>query len=571
MTNELLLNVEEKMQYNCMIFTPKAYKDYLTISLNDKEFISSISSISLTNKLNDIEEIEKNLGIDLSYGKEFLKGLINEQSSIDILDSFEQQISNLYQTFRNDRSGEAFDKTRIEVEGIEDSLLDLKEEAKSEEAKGKISLLEEKIANIKKELNTILQTFMTDERYEYLINNLFDQNRIWQGKYGNYNFNPFLNKNKGIEDSSITYKEFIKCSYLPKIKYEPLSNRVFSPLVMDGSLYISKDAKSITCIDSNKQEEYTIKLDEEIMESGAIMYLKGEHFIIVPCKNYVYVLNKKGIAYKMPYNFSITDGLIIKSITVFNNLAYINISNYIDNTSIVFVLSFDFYRKEFTSRPAIYFKDRILSNIFILHDYEKEEFFSGYILNNQELCIADMNSLDKISSFKLDMLPIDDGFKMEKNNQVFEFKYYRPITVFEDKIYYTSLAKNNELYLCIINPFKEEESKILLPKYQKQNKNGIIPSFTNLCISLNKAYLCGNIDSEICEINLTTKNPIINQIPISKPRVNDFSIGYANALYTINEGNNPKRYNRFTLLGLWLGHFIVKESKEDGYILYLEA
>ena len=51
--NKILLNVDEKIAYNCLIFTKSAYRSYLEIKLNDKAFLESISNDSYQNQLSD--------------------------------------------------------------------------------------------------------------------------------------------------------------------------------------------------------------------------------------------------------------------------------------------------------------------------------------------------------------------------------------------------------------------------------------------------------------------------------------------------------------------------------------
>ena len=70
--NKILLNVDEKIAYNCLIFTKSAYRSYLEIKLNDKAFLESISNDSYQNQLSDLEWIEKEFSISLENGKNYL-------------------------------------------------------------------------------------------------------------------------------------------------------------------------------------------------------------------------------------------------------------------------------------------------------------------------------------------------------------------------------------------------------------------------------------------------------------------------------------------------------------------
>lgn len=572
MESQILLNVEEKMQYNCIIFTKKAYKDYLEINLNNQEFLKDISDISPKLKLSELEEIESMFSIKLEKGKDYLLKVIEEQSNKDSLKEYEGEISLLYQSFRSDRNGENFDKIRRELEKIEDNVLEIKNENLSDELLSITTRIQNTIHNFKNELSTILDTFMTDEKFEDTMNKLFTQNRIWQNKYGNYNFNPYIDKTKGQDEVNIEYVPLVKCSFLPKVKYEPTFNRYFAPLVMGEYLYISLDARSISCLNSKKEEEYRIELNDDIMASGAIMFLKGDYYLLIPCKDKLKVINDDEIIYELDYKFNLGDNFQVKSITVFNNMAYINIANYDNNTSIVFILSFDFYRKQFVSKPAIIFKSRIMSNIYVIHDYDTDNYYASYILENQMLVIADMNSLDQTKAFKVDIMPIDREYKREFNGLTIPYKYYHPIAVYEDKIYYTGYTKSNELCLAIVNPFKEEESKIILPRYQKQSLGDMIPAFTNIAVSLEKAYVSGYFDGKVCEISLGSKSLSYKEKDVSKPSYNDFLIAYNDGAFVIDEGFvKEKKYTKCILSSVWLGHLIIRDISKDGYQLYIEA
>lgn len=570
--NQILNNVDERIAYNCLIFSKGQYVDYLELMLNDISFLESISFQTPNIELMELEEIEKKFSISLEDGKEYLKKRIRELSNKDKLLEFEQRLNELHIQFKNDRSGESFSDFQRKLEDINDGILEINKSELPDELLQKLHKIENSIKSYKEELKTILDTFVKDERYEVLVDNLFDTNRLWQSPYGNYNFNPCFKKEKAQKDYEIEYMRFETCKYLPWIKYQTIGTKIFSPLVFKDLLFISKDGVSISTFNSQKEEISRISTKSDIVSSAAVMFFKDNYYLIVPCRDSINIVSQSEVIYEVPYGFSIENGYMVKDITVFNNVAYVLVADYNKNKSIVYVIHYDFYNKEFRFKQRKEFTPRIDSNIFIIHDYDKECFYAGYILEDYSLQLVDLDSFDIISKAKVSILPIDTGFELTIQGQLKEGKYSYPIVVRDSILYYLGYARNNDLILYIFNPLTEEEEKIVLPKYHKtlENGKGFVQSFTNLVVSEDKIYVSGIIDKEILEISLNSKRTQVKKaISAHKPTNN--IIAYANGAYCLDEGAKATlEHISDSIVCVWNGHIIIRRPEKDDYVLYIE-
>lgn len=566
--NQILINVDEKILYDALIFNKSSYIDYLKIMLNDSTFLNDISNESAFLKLKHLKEIEDEFKIELNAGKEYLSLLIEKQDVKEKLSCLDDEIETLYYEFRSDRSGEKFNDISNQLEALSDRLNQIESNTLDNESISKYHLLCDRVNTFKQELTTILDTFITDDRYESIVKNLFENGRLWQNPYGTYNNNPFINKEKEKEDSNIEYEFLVKCSYLPKLKYQTPQTKIFNPLVFQEYLFISKDAKSITCI-NNKEVLFTIPLKDEIVASGAIMFFKNIYYLVIPCRYSIKILNQNGIIKEIPYE-KVVDGIIVKGITVFNNVCYVLTTSYLENKSKVYLIKYDFYKKEFTYRNPLIFETTILSNVFIVNNYQDNKFYAGYIDSDLKLSLADLDSLDSVLSYRISLAPIDMGFSINVNSNLIECKYYYPISVNDGIIYYLAYSKNDELFLCIVDPITQKEDKILLPRYAKKlsNNGGFMQTFTNIVIKNDKVYLCGISDHELCEISLF-KNTLKTK-PISPKRKNSLLVAYQNNCYLIDEKDNPSQYGDYTIVGVWNNKIITKEALKDEYNIFVE-
>ena len=570
--NQILNNVDEKIAYNCLIFSKRQYIDYLELMLNDIAYLESISFQNPDSELLELEEIEASFSISLEKGKEYIQKKIRELSNKDKLDNFEQRLNELHIQFKNDRSGESFSDFQRKLDDINDGILEINKDDLPDELLQKLHKIENSIKSYKEELKTILDTFVKDERYEVIVDNLFDTNRLWQSPYGNYNFNPFFKKEKEIKDSDIEYIPFESCKYLPKLQYQTPFSKFFAPLVFKDLLFISKDAVSISIINSQHEEISRISTKSDILASGAIMFFKENYYLIVPCRNSINIISSSEVIYEVPYGFSIENGYMVKDITVFNNVAYVLVSDFLKNRSIVYVIHYDFYNKEFKYRQRKEFEPRILSNIFIIHDYDNECFHAGYILEDNSLQLVDLDSFDVVSKMKVSILPIDMGYELTIKGIKLEFKYSYPIVVRDSNLYYLGYAKNNDFLLYKFNPLDQEEEKLVLPPYHRlaPNDKGFMQSFTNLVVTDEKAYLSGIFDKEILEISLNNKKLQMRK-ETSEHKGYNYLIAYSNGAYCINEGERePLEYSIDSIVAVWNGHIITRRPEKDGYILLIE-
>ena len=570
--NKILLNVDEKIAYNCLIFTKSAYRSYLEIKLNDKAFLESISNDSYQNQLSDLEWIEKEFSISLENGKNYLNKLIQEQGNKEKLEEYENTIEALNSEFHNERSGDKIKSINDKIDGIYDDVISIDKEGLSDELYQKLSGIINRCKTIKDELKAFLDTFVSDDEYEKMVKNRFNKSRLWQNTYGNYSFNPYLNSENGKEDENIQYVELTECAYLPRQKYQNPLSKIFVPLSFGEFLFFSKDAKSITCINSKKEVVFTHSMNDYIVSSGSIMFFKDEYYLIIPCKNSVKIVSEKGVIESFSYGYSIDDTMIVKSITIFNHMAYILIDDIINNQTLVDFIQYDFYQKQFKNTKQLRIKSRILSNIFIMKDEEKDHHCAGYIDSNKKVHVVDLESFDSLSSFDVDITPIDGICSLIIQGRLFEFMYNYPVISKEGYLYYLGYSKKDELFLNIINPFNEaDKTQILMPVYQrKANRYGFLQSFTNIAVSRDKVFVSGIQDMEICEISLDDKMKQVRR-SIKEHRSYNFLIAYDDYRYVMNRsvGDGLSPNNASAIVSIWNGHLICREPRKESYILYI--
>ena len=567
--NKILLNVDEKIAYNCLIFTKSAYSSYLEIKLNDKAFLESISNDSYQNQLSDLEMVEKEFSISLENGKNYLNKLIQEQGNKEKLEEYENTIEALNSEFHNERSGDKIKSINDKIEGIYDDVISIDKEGLSDELYQKLSGIINRCKTIKDELKGFLDNYVSDEQYEKNALGLFNSSRLWQSAYGNYNYNPYLKTKKDKEDKDIKYEKLVDCKALIEQKYQNPLFRVFVPLSFLEYLFISKDGRSITCLDREKKEVFTCSMEDDIIASGAIMFFKEKYYLIIPCKNSIKIIGREGIIKSFPYNFPIQN-MLVKSITVYNQSAYILIDDIDNNQTIVDFIRYDFYTKEFKNTKQLRMRERVLSNIFIIKDFDKEQTCAGYIEENHELHIVDLDSFDPILEFDVEYAPIDGYCSILAPDRKIEFMYNYPIISFDGCLYYLGYSKRDELFLEIVTPFGgKKESSYVMPKYQvRSNDKGFMLAFTNIAVSLDKVYFSGIKARKILEFDLNGRN--MREKDVSPHKGYNFLVAYENGAYVLNNQNNEVYLNR-SIVAIWNGHLVMREPNDEGYTLYVES
>ena len=556
--NSIFNIIKNQIQPHCILFNERQFILLLQLKLNDIDFLKSIQDISLTLKLNYFKEIVEEYNLNVSIGKEYLNKVFDEQSVMDKLTEYFIQLDKLHNTFIDNHDTEKFDKIRENLGTLESSIQDISSSYNDQSKQLKDEILK-RIYSFKNELEAINEVFVSDR------NNLFIQNKLWDSKFGNYSNNLFIKKNKDYEDETANFKSIFKCKYLNNSKYSYANNKIFSPLVFMDKFYISLDGRSISCYAPDLKEVSKVELNDDIIFSGSIFHFHDTHFILVPGKFGIYICNDNEIVWKMNYKFTMTDEYEVKSISLYNNFCYVNIENYEEKFSYVYVIRYDFIQKKFFCRTTKTIKPKIVSNICIVYNYDTESPQTVYFTEDYKCNIVDSNSFDVLSKHDVSDLPIELKFKY--SNMIKKFSY--PIISYDEKLFYTSIDRQNSLKICIFDLIDKELKILNCPQYTQINEEYLLPSITNIIVSENDVMFGGFMHGEYCKVNYDAKKEK-NYIQVRQRlgrKKNNQILGYLDKIICLDN----EKYQKHRWIGLWQNRLIIMLDKENDYEIFIES
>ncbi len=573
LNQELYNQINNYIDENYIVFDKKSYSFVLENRLNDSNFINEYifsdcqaNAAELLALLQELTEVfAVNLEVGVSIAEEYQRLYENQnviKNSIEKIGKIKTKIEeeNLELSSGN------VSQIRQVLDVEESNLLSIDAVSLNENNKKGLNDALAELKAVRFELDNIFKNFFEDIDFEAQITRAFKINSVWTTNYGGYNYNPYLSIPNIDEQASVDFDILTNCEYLKNT-----NKGYFSPLVHADKLFISVDGVSITVIDSNNNEK-RIELNDEIIFSGTIMYLKMDRFLIVPCKKAIQIIDIiHGPKLFTSINYSgFGEDYEVKSVASFNNYCYINISDYTNNNTIIWRLM---YYNRFIPRRKVLQK-RILSNLSLVYDSKSAKMKLYCIDDGGDLINLDCNSLDELDHKSLKALPIDNYYK--SGNNIVRYNY--PIMSYDDKIYYLSFLKDLSLSLCIVDPSSENlETTIKLPKYQKQNKDAeLVPSFSNIVLNDEKAAILGPFDKR-----LATFKYVYKDVKLKEDVDSTEARPYAKNTFILMNDDNPVRItDKFNLdnksfakiVCVWGKRIVVLVDNPQGnnYTLYVE-
>ena len=508
--NIVLISIDEFIDNYCMIFNEKAYLEMLEYKANDSEFLNNIEEITASAKLKYLEEISRVYNLNVDKGVEYLNDFISKQGDIEKITNFFDEINRLNKRLASDKSGNDLNSIKRDLEVLRNDISNtFSNKEYSEEVTEKIEELNTRLKNFEILFNKTLESFIFDKDYEEKVTMRFNTNRIWPTRFGIHTNNLFVNTDTRRYDEHAIPQEICECKQLPATLKTLMNNRIFTPLVLDHLVYLSEDGRSLSCYDTiRKTLERVIDLDDQIISSGALMYLVSSSYIILGCKKGIKIFSikdKKLLDFKADYVFNYDENIDIKSMNVFNNRCYINIADYSKGISYLYSIKYDFMRKAFVPKCSV-LSSTLVGNVILAYDKRIQQVRVSYMTSNKKLYEINPDTLDPINEYNIDYVPLDGCYNVGR-----EVYYTSPVLFYKGNVFYTAYTDRRDLYLCklsLLELLNDAEANKNISEYLMTSEiagfiatkqNQLIPTLSNICVDDNYAYIINS-------------NPVIKQI-----------------------------------------------------------
>ena len=571
MDNKIINFFDNYINKYSIIFDRKSYIIMLEAKINDDEFMNDIN-LTIDEKIRFVNDIVDTHNIN-AYN--CLKMLENKKSELDNskkLENIGKDIKRLRERILN-YNGEDLEILKNEFSEFKSSYEFLLGKGKSINNQNNI---DNEIKECEFGLNNLINKTLTNKNYYDLTKRKFNTNKIWLSKYGTYTNNLFFDRKSEIIDDSLEFKEMYSCEYLKKCDKLLNSDKIFTPLIDEGKMYISTKANNIIRVDLETKDEEEILLNDYLVTPSILMKLKDTYLINVTNKSIV-ILKEDEVAFESSIERYIKDSrdYEIKYLNSFNNLFYFLINLYDKNISYI-VRGYYNYSSDKFQLYKEYKDDLIISNLIFYFDNKTNRSSIIYFTNNE---IKKINSSSDTIINKKNTNYVPWAYNFLKNSM--EVRCDTNIVLHDDNIYFLSKGNNGRIYFCKYDcNFNDEDiTKIELDTsaaiYADRYNNYLACNLTNFVLYDDDNIPCAQFVTKKGLKTTTVKYKngpqLYDDSNIEEGIHSNCLLKYRN-IKIINIKNNLEnsRLNQLNIVSVYDDKIIaVNNIKDDKYIIYM--